>query len=190
MVQIEIIIYENDVPIGKWVGICERPDKVRAVIADTDTTSTVADQSIVNLARRSGIYTEPRPHMRRHQILLDRHSEVSLYIHARQNDCSDLEILAKSINQIWWDWYDAKLRDDEFKGHVERIERQARLTYATWMMNRFAAYKSPGRDARYTLQLAVAAYRAKRMRQSTFDNKIETSRERLRLMEGKDDKTV
>jgi hypothetical protein len=54
MTKIEVVIYEDDKPIGKWVGFANRPQAVRAVVIDThkDTQSKNLIRRVRTLRRR------------------------------------------------------------------------------------------------------------------------------------------
>jgi hypothetical protein len=188
---VHVTIYDGDIPIGGWVGMAFDPKNVRVVIGSANTVSTNAavieddasDDRINDIARRSKVYTKPRAHMKRAWQILERHGALQAWLAARRH--SDLvQVYIDSIHTLWWEWFDEKLNAASMKVHLDRIEPAARMAYAQWLLDRFTALGKRGADARYTLRTALAAFKRGDLKLETFDTKLVTAEERLRLLRG------
>ena len=69
--------------------------------------------------------------------------------------------------------------------HLDRIEGSSRLAYGQWLMDQFIAHGTRGRDARYTLRMAISSYKRGELKLKTFDTKLNVATERLRILRSK-----
>lgn len=189
---IQVTILQDGVPFGGWVGMVPDPSKVTIMLGPTiatppdvtpptETMPRTPTDTVEALARRTGTFTAPKAHMTKHQLELDKHDELCVWINPKVKDCSALAVLQKSIVVVWWNWFDDLTPIAGVRKHHERIEKQARLVYAAWLLDQYDVFgkNSQARSARYAVRVALAAFVRGAMRLRTMDSKLEVGRQRL-----------
>lgn len=171
MPRLEIIIYDDN---GKVIG------RIKSDVTEAIPALIKSADPIAALAKRSGVYTNPAPHMTPEAMM--RHNEALDFCRVR-SDCSAMSTYATQLHDLWWMWHETpSVPLPEIAARFIAVGRAARIAYADWLATAFEAHGTRGRDARYTVKRYLASFKRGELKDTTFDAKLDGSRERLEML--------